>query len=178
MLIPLLVLAVLAGAFLYGRNQTDGQGTAANEAEGTASPSDGGSEQSTATGNPPQLLIDGQDALDQIGPSSLAQLIDKRVQGENMRVLEQVNSTTYWIGTDDDNKVLLSVARNSGQATPQDANSGENEGVDLNTLVEFDGTFRGLQATAEQFNLDDEADAKLLRTQGAYIYAETFNTDS
>lgn len=175
-LVPLLVVAVLAAAFLYGRTQTDGSGTAVGEQDGVTRPNDGASETGTARGNLPVLRIEGENGIDKLGPTNLASLANKAVEGENVRVLEQVNSTTYWVGADEDHKILLSVATNSPQANPRDF-GGDMNGVDTNTLVQFSGTFRGLQGSAEDLNIDDEADAELLRTQGVYIYAETFDID-
>jgi hypothetical protein len=175
-LVPLLIIGVLAAAFLYGRSNTDGSGTAVSEEEGVTTPRDAGSETAQARGNLPVLRIDGEDAMDQIGPKNLASLANKVVEGENMRVLEQVNETTYWVGSDEEHKVLLSVATNSPQANPRDF-GGDMNGVDTNTLVQFRGTFRGLQDSADEFNLENEADSELLRTQAVYIYAEIFDID-
>ena len=175
-LVPLLIVGVLAAAFLYGRSDTDGSGTAVSEEDGITAPRDAGSETGQAQGNLPVLRIDGENAMEQIGPKNLASLANKPVEGENMRVLEQINETTYWVGSDEEHKILLSVATNSPQANPRDF-GGDMNGVDTNTLVQFSGTFRGLQASADEFNLASEEDAKLLRTQAVYIYAETFDID-
>ena len=175
-LVPLLVAGVLAASFLYGRSDTDGSGTAVSEKEGNVNPQDAGSETGTAHGNLPILRIDGENAFDQIGPSNLSSLANKAVEGENVRVLEQVNETTYWVGSDEDHKILLSVATNSPQANPRDF-GGDMNGVDTNTLVQFSGVFRGLQESAEELRIENEGDAKLLRTQAVYIYVETFDID-
>ena len=175
-LVPLLIVGVLAAAFLYGRSDTDGSGTAVSEQDGVTNPRDAGSETGQAHGTLPVLRIDGENAMEQIGPKNLASFANKAVDGENMRVLEQVNETTYWVGSDEEHKILLSVATNSPQANPRDF-GGDMSGVDTNTLVQFSGTFRGLQASADEFNLENEDDSKLLRTQAVYIYAETFDID-
>ena len=179
--VALAVVAVLASAFLYGRDRVDGSGTAAGDytpgrPHGAADP---GHARGEYTGPlEPVLRASDTELFAYLETnSSLIPFVGTEVTGENLPVLRQVSDTLFWVGRDTADPVLIAIDPTTANTEVRDVLSGDFVDPDENTLVQIVGVIRAVPESTDDLELSDE-DREILDEQGAYVYATVFNLDT
>jgi hypothetical protein len=173
-LIGLVLLGILLAALNAGGDDTasTGSGTTSSQSGTDAGTDAGAGQGGAAAAGAGTLVAGGQDLLAD-GGAGLAQYVGQPAEGAAVRVESVVADEGFWVGSSPQQRVFVFLSESARQSAGESGFQ-----VEAGQTVQLSGEVSPLEGQPSELGVEDAEGADQLRTQAAYITAETVSLSS